>query len=193
MRKADRIFVISNGEVKEDGCHDDLMKSEGEYYQLVRAQVTETDEDEPKQSGDCLEFEQMKLENIDQPNETNRIAQNSENIDKIEKFSTNSSLWAIMKYNSPEWWFILIGSLCCMINGASMPLYSIFFGKIVGVSTIIVQTAFSFNFSVKRFQILSNQDKEVIQREMNVYCISFVGIAVGGAIATIIQVRHRVI
>lgn len=38
IRKADRIFVIDQGTIREAGNHDDLMKLEGAYYQLYQSQ-----------------------------------------------------------------------------------------------------------------------------------------------------------
>ncbi|XP_054725068.1 ATP-dependent translocase ABCB1-like [Uloborus diversus] len=39
IRTADKIVVLSEGEVKEFGTHDELMSSKGIYYQLVETQV----------------------------------------------------------------------------------------------------------------------------------------------------------
>ena len=38
IRKADRIFVIDQGTIREAGGHDELMKLEGAYYQLYQSQ-----------------------------------------------------------------------------------------------------------------------------------------------------------
>jgi ATP-binding cassette subfamily B protein len=38
IRKADRIFVIDQGTIREAGNHDELMKLEGAYYQLYQSQ-----------------------------------------------------------------------------------------------------------------------------------------------------------
>ena len=38
IRKADRIFVIDQGTIREAGSHDELMKLEGAYYQLYQSQ-----------------------------------------------------------------------------------------------------------------------------------------------------------
>ncbi|MBD8068470.1 ABC transporter ATP-binding protein [Bacillus sp. PS06] len=38
IREADNIFVLDHGEILEQGSHDQLMKLQGEYYQLVKAQ-----------------------------------------------------------------------------------------------------------------------------------------------------------
>lgn len=38
IRQADRIYVLHQGEIIEQGNHEQLMKKRGEYYQLVKAQ-----------------------------------------------------------------------------------------------------------------------------------------------------------
>ena len=40
IRNADRILVVNNGEVIEQGTHDTLMESQGFYYQMYQAQFT---------------------------------------------------------------------------------------------------------------------------------------------------------
>ena len=38
IRKADRIFVVDEGKILEEGSADELMKKKGIYYQLYMAQ-----------------------------------------------------------------------------------------------------------------------------------------------------------
>lgn len=38
IREADNIYVLEHGKILENGSHDELMKSKGEYYELVRSQ-----------------------------------------------------------------------------------------------------------------------------------------------------------
>ena len=38
IRNANKIFVISNGEIKESGTHEELLKNNGEYYKLYNSQ-----------------------------------------------------------------------------------------------------------------------------------------------------------
>lgn len=40
----------------------------------------------------------------------------------------------ILKYNIPEWHYILVGSLSAAINGAVTPIYSLLFSQLLGVS-----------------------------------------------------------
>lgn len=40
IRKADRIFVVENGKIAEEGNHDTLMSKKGIYYSLQMAQLT---------------------------------------------------------------------------------------------------------------------------------------------------------
>lgn len=39
MRNADKTVVIQEGEITEQGTHDELMLKKGPYYHLVHAQV----------------------------------------------------------------------------------------------------------------------------------------------------------
>ena len=40
----------------------------------------------------------------------------------------------ILKYNQPEWPYMLVGSLGAAINGSVNPIYAILFSQILGVS-----------------------------------------------------------
>ena len=43
------------------------------------------------------------------------------------------SFLEVMRLNSSEWPFILVGTLCAMINGAMQPVFAIIFSKIISV------------------------------------------------------------
>ena len=42
-------------------------------------------------------------------------------------------LTRLLKKNAPEWWMIALGLVGSMVSGAISPLFSIFFGRILGV------------------------------------------------------------
>lgn len=39
----------------------------------------------------------------------------------------------ILKYNQPEWPYLLLGSLGAAVNGSINPIYSVLFSQILGV------------------------------------------------------------
>lgn len=74
-----------------------------------------------------------------------------------------------MKWNQSEWPYITIGSVCSLVMGAAMPLFSIIFGQVV--------------------EILGKTDPDVVRSETNEYSLYFVltGILVGTS--TFLQVK----
>ena len=45
LHRADRLVVLDRGQVVEEGCHADLMASEGAYFRLYQAQARNVDTD----------------------------------------------------------------------------------------------------------------------------------------------------
>ena len=43
------------------------------------------------------------------------------------------SAWRILRLNSPEWPFLLLGVLGAALMGGSIPAYAVVFGKVLGV------------------------------------------------------------
>lgn len=62
VRGANKIVVISDGKVVEEGTHNDLMALKSEYYNLVTTQLTSSDyiESLNKSDDDNVEFEDMR-------------------------------------------------------------------------------------------------------------------------------------
>lgn len=42
----------------------------------------------------------------------------------------------ILKYNQPEWSYMLLGSLGAAVNGSVNPIYAILFSQILGVRVV---------------------------------------------------------
>jgi len=47
IERADRIMVLSHGELRESGTHDELIARRGLYYRLVQLQYAMPDEGTP--------------------------------------------------------------------------------------------------------------------------------------------------
>lgn len=55
-------------------------------------------------------------------------------MNELKKTSYWSAFEKIIKLNSPEWLEIAIGCIAAVFTGAAFPVYSIFFGDLIGVS-----------------------------------------------------------
>lgn len=56
--------------------------------------------------------------------------------EKDEEKLDNLSLWDIVKLNNAEWPQIFVGCLSSFVMGATMPIFAILFGEIIGVIII---------------------------------------------------------
>lgn len=158
IRGANKIVVISEGKVVEQGTHDELMDLKGEYFSLVTMQVSSDDSVTVSSPGSTpkllifqvkiqpiyfldvsnvphspLDFEDGKrLSNASIKDTTIETYTNDE--DEEEKLK-NLSLWDIVKLNNEELPQILLGCLASFVMGATMPIFAILFGEIIGVCT----------------------------------------------------------
>ncbi|KAF2883638.1 hypothetical protein ILUMI_22510 [Ignelater luminosus] len=178
VRKADRIVVISAGQVKEQGSHDELIAARGAYYELVTAQISPDEDEEEEEKTEITEMNNsvsvtkidlLRQKSIDSPIGRPSYILTDADIapDTEDTETTSSSLWAIIKFNSPEWWVILIGCISSVVTGAGMPIYAIVFGDVLGV--------------------LADEDPEYVQSQTNKFAILFLVIGIVTGIATLFQ------
>uniref|UniRef100_A0A0K8VT37 ABC-type xenobiotic transporter n=1 Tax=Bactrocera latifrons TaxID=174628 RepID=A0A0K8VT37_BACLA len=164
IRRADRIIVIDKGVVVESGTHAELMDLKSHYYNLVTKQLG----DEPftasvENSGKDNKFFDTKDEDEEM------VEYKIEEAALIEENLDDSSLWPILKMNTPEWPQLLGGMVCSVIMGCAMPIFALLFGEIL--------------------QILAVRDNpEYVRDNTNVYSLYFLitGIVVG--LATFLQI-----
>ncbi|XP_011185431.1 ATP-dependent translocase ABCB1 [Zeugodacus cucurbitae] len=163
IRRADRIIVINQGEVVESGTHAELMDLKSHYYNLVTTQLG----DEPVTA---------EVQNSDKTNnffgtkdeDEELIDFKTEEDALIEENLDDSSLWPILKMNTPEWPQLLCGVLSSAIMGCAMPVFAVLFGEIL--------------------EVLSVPDNTYVRENTNKYSLYFLitGIIVG--LATFIQI-----
>ncbi|KAK4873150.1 hypothetical protein RN001_015179 [Aquatica leii] len=170
IKRADRIVVMSEGRVQEEGTHQNLMEKKGSYFGLITAQMLQKEINEEMPALELIETDEDKQEWL-QKNET---------------FSM-SSTWNIMKSNLPEWWAVIVGCVCSLTNGAAIPVYAIVFGKIMEVLvandddyiqdqaaiyvniflTMAVVLGLATLFQTKMFQSYLSQDMSYFDEEAN--------------------------
>ncbi|XP_059477144.1 ATP-dependent translocase ABCB1-like isoform X2 [Neocloeon triangulifer] len=165
IRNANVIYAMRNGEICEWGDHEDLMMRKGLYYSLVTLQTMQGPEDvqlyesEYEQDysedgeNDVLLRDEPKLD----PNGKRSHAQTEKTLHKsvstlsvtsyneteIEKatpkepsFNTNNTAWRLIRLNSPEWGWLVLGLIGCAIFGSVMPVFAFFYGEIFATFTL---------------------------------------------------------
>lgn len=60
--------------------------------------------------------------------------------DGPEEKEESAPVARILKYNQPEWPYMLLGSLGAAVNGSVNPIYAVLFSQILGVSAPPVMT-----------------------------------------------------
>ncbi|CAF4096355.1 unnamed protein product [Adineta steineri] len=133
IQNADYIYVLDSGNVIEEGTHEILMRKEGGKYQtMVKMQQYEKT---INTQDDLINLVKAAAEDEEQLLERVRLLSESEAIDMNQRslISTRreSVFVRLMKMNSPEWIFILIGCVTCLLGGLHGPLFSILFAKVI--------------------------------------------------------------
>ncbi|XP_057672647.1 ATP-dependent translocase ABCB1-like [Diorhabda carinulata] len=159
IRGANKIIVLENGSVVEQGNHDELMALQKEYYKLVMAQVKSTEQFGVSHQN---KTDSSILQNEDEVKTPNQ----NEKYKEIDDFLVDNSvsIWEIVKMNAPEWPYILLACAGSIVVGCGMPVFAVLFGSILGTLAIA--------------------DEDTVRTETYKYCLYFVF----GGIATMISV-----
>uniref|UniRef100_A0A3Q3Q392 ATP-binding cassette, sub-family B (MDR/TAP), member 4 n=1 Tax=Monopterus albus TaxID=43700 RepID=A0A3Q3Q392_MONAL len=144
IRNADVIAGFQNGEVVELGTHSQLMEKQGVYNTLVTMQVTCT-------YINTFTHLFLYILTILKGNFRELSQCSDENVPVV-------SFFKVMRLNLPEWPYIVVGTICAIINGIMQPVFAIIFSKIITVFTV--------------------QDQEVVRQRATVFSLMFA--AIGG-------------
>ncbi|CAB4481222.1 uncharacterized protein OCT59_003157 [Rhizophagus irregularis] len=162
IKHADKIVVMSKGEIIEIGRHDELIAKEGVYYGLVRAQELKTEqnnEDDDENDDDSSLSSKTENDiaiNFDEKHEKHHnltrvttkastvrsgVKSEKEILEESEKEKLNQKmpLARVFRANLPEIYLIIIGTIASTVNGAIMPLFSLVFASILEVFSNVNQ------------------------------------------------------
>ncbi|KAF8792180.1 ATP-dependent translocase ABCB1 like protein [Argiope bruennichi] len=141
IRSADIICAMENGEIKEQGTHEELMERQGLYYQLVTNQVF-TDDNAHRSSEEDRLTDSEKFLSLKRKRSSLRTVHSSGSspisslqLDLEEFLSTNPRA-SILKQSKSEWKEITIGSLASIATGSIMPAYAVFYSEIFHTFTL---------------------------------------------------------
>ncbi|CAF1147490.1 unnamed protein product [Adineta steineri] len=133
IQNADYIYVLDKGSVIEEGTHETLLAKEGGKYQTM-VKMQQSVKTIGTQDG-LMNMAKAVAEDEEQLLERVRLLSENETIDINQRSSIStrgkSIFVRLMKMNSPEWMFILIGCLACLFGGLRGPVFSILFAKII--------------------------------------------------------------
>ncbi|XP_055387529.1 multidrug resistance protein homolog 49-like [Condylostylus longicornis] len=179
VKHADKIIFIKDGNIVEEGSHEELMDRKGIYYTLVNSykeyedDYSETEDDDSSEE----EYAQRSLSTVvrRQFQSTKSFLSYVEIRDELEKSQdfaeediTRVSMFRLMELNSPEWLEILVGCIASILHGASLPIFAIILGEFYGV-----------------FSLPTSED---IRYQSNLYASLFIVLGVIAGVGTFFQV-----
>ncbi|XP_069392955.1 ATP-dependent translocase ABCB1 isoform X2 [Paralichthys olivaceus] len=151
IRNVDVIAGFQNGQVAEVGTHSQLMEKKGIYHTLVTTQtfqnVKEGEEAEEELStemksplANSLSESTLYKRKTTRGSSVSASEGEKEEKEKSDKNETEEdenvppvSFLKVLRLNLPEWPYILVGTICAIINGAMQPVFAIIFSKIITV------------------------------------------------------------
>lgn len=137
IRNADLILVMQRGKVQESGKHEDLMKRNGLYAELVNLQGG--DKPTTKNVLPSIETQHYASHLITSEIEKEEKPKKEEEpeIDEDEEIPTDKihqvSFSRLIMLNKPEWPFLLLGALGSIINGSIYPIFAIAFSNLIEI------------------------------------------------------------
>ncbi|CAH8301085.1 unnamed protein product [Eruca vesicaria subsp. sativa] len=160
IRSVDTIVVLRNGQVIETGSHAELISRGGDYATLVNCQETDP-QSTMLESGKSL-ARSLSSRRVASSRRTSSFRddqeKNNEKDSNQEILSSSSMVWELIKLNSPEWPYALLGSIGAVLAGSQPAFFS------MGIAYVL--NAFYSPFP------------SVIKRDVDKVAIVFVGVGV---------------
>ena len=215
VRNADKIFVLEEGRIQEEGTHAELIAKSGLYFNLVKKQSTS------KSMGDLANVEEESLGTDRDDNEVIRrksgeVATRSsvntplselvvpadvirEIAEREKEEQLQTSLWRVLKINSKVIIIIVIitsiiiiiiiideTSLWRVLKINSKEWPFIAVGAISSIGMAAVAPAFALLFG-NVLEILSWEDLNAAREQSKVYSFMFIGLGLSSGLAMFLQ------
>ncbi|KAI3355787.1 hypothetical protein L3Q82_004352 [Scortum barcoo] len=147
IRNADVIIGFEHGQAVERGSHKELIKKQGVYFTLVTLQNKD-----PSNTADGVPTESVEEGFVKARSFSRGSRSSSRRLwkltapmhilqqkyeDDAEEHEEPAPVARILKYNQPEWPYMLVGSLGAAANGSVSPIYAILFSQILGTFAIV--------------------------------------------------------
>uniref|UniRef100_A0A3B4GMP2 Bile salt export pump n=1 Tax=Pundamilia nyererei TaxID=303518 RepID=A0A3B4GMP2_9CICH len=166
IKNADVIVGFEHGRAVERGKHNELLERKGVYFTLVtlQSQGDKALNEKARQSRSSPLG--MTKSTLLQSKCFERLMHNAF-LEEDDELVEPASAARILKYNTPEWPYMLFGSIGAAINGGVNPVYSLLFSQILAT------------FSV--------QDPVAQRKEINSICLFFVVVGIVSFFTQLLQ------
>uniref|UniRef100_A0A8C4HD54 Bile salt export pump n=1 Tax=Dicentrarchus labrax TaxID=13489 RepID=A0A8C4HD54_DICLA len=128
IKNADVIVGFEHGRAVERGKHNELLERKGVYFTLVTLQTREAESIQSRQLP-RISFYCIYIMCVFVRVNAQDAVPEEEDDEPVEP----APVTRILKYNIPEWPYMLFGSFGAAINGGVNPVYSLLFSQILAV------------------------------------------------------------
>ncbi|USP73418.1 putative ABC transporter [Curvularia clavata] len=141
VQKADKIIVLSRGQVVEQGTHSQLLDQRGAYYELVNTQTLDTGfSSSPtpltttisaasvREKPPSPEIDKSGRSSVEQNNDEEDIKTEDEDQDISRKYSLVKVVCTIFKQQRAAWPLFFFGIVSSTIGGGMFPGQAVLFG-----------------------------------------------------------------
>jgi len=97
------------------------------------------------------------------------------------------SAWKLIRLNSPEWVWLLMGFIGCAVFGSVMPIFAYFYGEIFAVSAINHQQREAISMGKLLFQTFTLTGDE-LRSAAEFWTLMFLVLAFGSGLSSWLQV-----
>ncbi|XP_051908238.1 bile salt export pump-like isoform X1 [Hippocampus zosterae] len=161
IKNADVIVGFEHGQAVERGKHSELLDRKGVYFTLVtlqsqgdkalneKARQMAENEDTPKKlslsragsyrasmRASIRQRSRSQLSNLFPQSSVSIAGENAIQEEEEEDLVEPAPVTRILKYNVPEWPYMLFGSLGAAVNGGVNPVYSLLFSQILATFSV---------------------------------------------------------
>uniref|UniRef100_A0A4W5MMH3 Bile salt export pump n=1 Tax=Hucho hucho TaxID=62062 RepID=A0A4W5MMH3_9TELE len=141
IKNADVIVGYEHGRAVERGKHDELLERKGVYFTLVtlQSQGDKALNQKARQSRASIRKRTRS--------QLSNLIPESAFVEKeeVEEHVEPAPVTRILKYNAPEWPYMLFGTIGAAVNGGVNPVYSLLFSQILAVrwrGVVLTKTVF---------------------------------------------------
>uniref|UniRef100_A0A4W5MJL4 Bile salt export pump n=1 Tax=Hucho hucho TaxID=62062 RepID=A0A4W5MJL4_9TELE len=152
IKNADVIVGYEHGRAVERGKHDELLERKGVYFTLVtlQSQGDKALNQKARQSRASIRKRtRSQLSNLI-PEAESFISQADAGKVKVEEHVEPAPVTRILKYNAPEWPYMLFGTIGAAVNGGVNPVYSLLFSQILAVRWRGVRSLFQSGYAFSK-------------------------------------------